>query len=204
MLVGKIVIYRQQQQKGRCWSDHHGAPWRRGSLPIPGPERHDRRLRLGLCVEKRPDRDRIPRAPAAIGLLHDEVARSGSLPDSPRSMWIEPQDAAKLLAPFVQLTPRLVSFLDPPTQSEDCAQLYERVDDGRQALMRIVATLSLGVPVLIDDGIVSYCIFGHELMGGENWWIIADPHVENTRRKMAHRIFLDRPWMMLLWDNFQD
>ena len=128
----------------------------------------------------------------------------GHSPDSPRSMWIEPQDAAKLLAPFVQLTPRLVSFLDPPTQSEDCAQLYERVDDGRQVLMRIVATLSLGVPVLIDDGIVSYCIFGHELMGGENWWIIADPHVENTRRKMAHRIFLDRPWMMLLWDNFQD
>ena len=80
MLVGKIMIYRQQQQKGRCWSDHHGAPWRRGSLPIPGPERHDRRLWLGLCVEKRPNRDRIPRAPAAIGLLHDEVARSGSLP----------------------------------------------------------------------------------------------------------------------------
>ena len=45
----------------------------------------------------------------------------------------------------------------------------EKVDDGRQALMRIVATLALGVPVLIDDGIVSYCIFGHELMGGENW-----------------------------------
>ena len=65
----------------------------------------------------------------------------------------------------------------------------------------VACSLRAGMPVIVDDGVMSYCIYGRTMMGGEPWWVIADPHVrsQSPRRHMSSTVFFDRAWMALVW-----
>ncbi len=129
------------------------------------------------------------------------MAKLGISPSkNQQEMWIEPPDANT----FIQHVTgrRLSQVAYPSSRSIDRISMryggtdFEIVEQSEQLESMIKDSLEKHhIPIIIDDGIVSYVILG--LSEGEV--VIGDPHVQrNNVRVLPAEQFYSKAWMMLV------
>ena len=119
-----------------------------------------------------------------------------------RDMWIEPPQAAQLLARYGGVPTRVLVFC--PRDRPRNPMQRTRLEDHRPwvrtpagFLSALNMSLAQGWPPLVDDGVASYLV----LRAGTDTVLLGDPHRPSQRVRAVTSVqFYGRPlWVALVW-----